>query len=109
MADNTRVIGIELTLLEELVRKAVHEEVQLLADEIKSTLTTKAESLLHEERLNTKQVAQLFGKERHTITNWVHQGLLPKPNRDLTDKPYWKPEQLEQSLKLRGIKTKYPV
>jgi len=110
MADNTtKVIGIELTLLEELVRKAVHEEIQLLADDIKSTLTSKAESLLHEERLYTNQVAQLFGKTRHTISNYVQQGLLPQPNRDLSDRPYWKPEQLEQSLNLRGIKTKFPI
>ena len=108
MSDEPRVIGIEVGMLEELLRKIVHEEIILFREDIKSTLTGKAELLLQEERLNTTQVAQLFGVTRHTISNYVHEGLLPKPNRDLSDRPYWSPNQLEQALKLKGIKTKYP-
>ena len=108
MSGEPKVIGIEVGLLEELLRKIVHEEIILFREDIKSTLTGKAELLLHEERLFTNQVAQLFGVTRHTISNYVHEGLLPKPNRDLSGRPYCTPDQLEQALKLTGIKTKFP-
>ena len=108
MAEEARVIGIEISLLEELLRKIVRDEITLFKEEIKSTLTSKAESLLQEERLCTKQVAQLFGVGRHTINNRVKEGKIPLPQHDISGRPYWTPDQLEQALKLKGIKTKYP-
>jgi hypothetical protein len=108
MADEARVIGIEVGLLEELLRKIVRDEVTLFKEEIKSTLTSNAVSLLQEERLYTNQVAQLFTVTRHTINNYIKQSLLPQPQHDISGRPYWTPDQLEQALKLKGIKTKYP-
>jgi len=104
-----RVIGIEVSLIEELIRAAVRDEVGQFKEEIKTILAPKTESLLHEERLNKNDVATIFNKSRHTIDNWIKSGLLPQPGYDLSNRPYWTPDQLEQALKLTGIKTKFPT
>ena len=103
------VIGIELSLLEEVLRTIVRQEMAAMRDEIKQVLISKRESLLQEERLYTDQVAELLDVTRHTIGNYRKSGDLPEPKRDLSDRPYWTPDQLDRALKRRGIKGSYPT
>ena len=110
MGGNNRIIGMELGLLEEVLRTIVRQEMAEMREEIKQTLISKRESLLQEERLYTDQVAEILGvKSRHTIYNYQKNGTLPEPNRDTSDRPYWTPDQLERVMKLRGIKGNFPV
>lgn len=110
MEGNTRILGIELGLLEDVLRSIVRQEMSEMRDEIKQMLISKRESLLQEERLYTDQVAEILGvKSRHTIYNYQKNGTLPEPNRDVSDRPYWTPDQLERVMKLRGIKGKFPI
>ncbi len=103
------IIGIELELLEEVLRKVVREEMKAMRDEIKETLISKRESLLQEERLSTNQVAEILGVTRHTVLSYRKNGELPEPKRDLSGRVYWTPAELENVLLRRGIKTKFPV
>ena len=103
------IIGIEFGLLEELLRTIVRQEMAELKNEIIKTLISKRESLLQEERLYTDQVAEILGVTRHTVYNYKKSGELPEPKNDLSGRPYWIPDQLERVMKLKGIKTKYPV
>ena len=103
------IIGIELSLLEEVLRSIVRQEMSAMRDEIKQTLISKQELLLQEERLYTDQVAELLGVTRHTVGNYRKTGDLPEPKRDLSDRPYWTPDQLDRALKRRGIKGSYPT
>lgn len=80
-----------------------------MRDEIKTTLISKRELLLQEERLYTDQVAEILGVTRRTIVNYRKSGDLPEPQRDLSDRPYWTADELERVLIRRGIKTKLPV
>ena len=101
------IIGIELSLLEEVLRSIVREEMVEIREEIKQMLISKRESLLQEERLYTDQVAELLGVTRHTIGNYRKTGDLPEPKRDLSDRPYWTPDQLDRaSLVHHGIRKK---
>jgi len=83
--------------------------MQEMRDEIKTTLISKRELLLQEERLYTDQVAEILGVTRRTIVNYRKSGDLPEPQRDLSDRPYWTADELERVLIRRGIKTKLPV
>jgi predicted XRE-type DNA-binding protein len=103
------VIGIEMNLLEEMLRTIVRQEMAETREEIKQTIISKRETLLEEERLYTEQVAELLGVTRPTIRNYIKKGELPEPKRDLSDRPYWTPDQLDRALRLRGIKTNFPV
>lgn len=103
------ILGIELDLLEEMLRTIVRQEMTVVKDEIKQTLISKRESLLQEERLYIDQVAELFDVTRHTIHNYRKNGTLPEPKRDISGRPYWTIDQLEIAMKLRGIKTNYAV
>ena len=103
------VIGIELNLLEEMIRTIVRQEMAETREEIKQTIISKRETLLEEERLYTDQVAELLGVTRPTIRNYINKGDLPEPNRDLSDRPYWTPDQLDRAMRHRGIKTNFPV
>ena len=64
------IIGIELNLLEEVLRNIVRQEMKAMRDEIKETLISKRESLLLEERLYTDQVAEILDVTRRTIMNY---------------------------------------
>ena len=103
------ILGIELELLEEILRTIVRQEMAEMRDEIKQTLISKRESLLQEERLYTDQVGELLDVSRHTISNYYKNGKLPEPKRDISGRPYWTIDQLEIAMKLRGIKTNYTV
>ncbi|HWB64170.1 MAG TPA: MerR family DNA-binding transcriptional regulator [Chitinophagales bacterium] len=103
------ILGIELEFLEEILRSIVRQEMAEMRDEIKQTLISKRESLLQEERLHIDQVAELFDVTRHTIHNYRKNGTLPEPKRDISGRPYWTIDQLEIAMKLRGIKTNYPI
>ncbi|MBS1686850.1 MAG: hypothetical protein JSS76_19080 [Bacteroidetes bacterium] len=50
-----------------------------------------------------------MGVSRHTITNYQKKGLLPKPARDTSDRPYWTVDQLKVILAKKGVKTKLEV
>ena len=107
---NKGVIGIELGLLEQMLRDIVKTEMVEVREEIKQTIISKREELLEEERLYTDQVCELFRKKaRKTISNYVRAGIIPQPQRDISDRPYWTPDQLKMALHLRGIKTKFSV
>jgi len=108
MGDN-RIIGMELGVLEEVLRSIVRQEMAGLREEIKQTLVSKRESLLQEERLYTEQVAEFLGVTRHTINNYTNNGTLPQPKRDISDRPYWTPDQLESVRTLRGIKGRFKI
>ena len=107
------VIGIEFDLLEQLIRKIVHQEVAeqvtKLGNEIKQILVSKREALLKEERFSIDQVAEILDVDRRTIYNYKKNGTLPEPKRDISGHPYWTPDQLERAMRLRGIKTNFPV
>jgi hypothetical protein len=107
--DNTRIIGIQLNLLEEMLRAIVRQEMAETRDEIKQTLISKRDALLQEERLYTDQVAEILGVTRHTINNYRVSGELPEPKRDLSNRPYWTPDQLQRVMTRKGIKTNFPV
>lgn len=109
MADSNRVIGIELPALEELLRSIVRHEMVEVREEIKQTLISKRASLLQEERLYTEDVAKVLDVTRHTVLNYRKKGELPEPQLDISNRPYWTPDQLERLFRLRGIKTKFPV
>ena len=109
MANIKGVIGIEFDLLEEMLRNIVHQEVAELGKEIKQTLISKKEALLQEERFTIDQVAEILDVDRRTIYNYIKNGTLPEPKRDISGHPYWTPDQIESALRLRGIKTKFPV
>jgi hypothetical protein len=110
MGDNTRILGIELGVLEEVLRSIVRQEMLEVREEIKQTLISKRESLLQEERLYTEDVAKILGvKSRHTVINYRNRGDLPKPQYDISNRPYWTPDQLKGVMKLRGIKGNFPV
>ena len=51
--NNGRIIGIDLGLLEEVLRTIVRQEMSETRDEIKQTLISKRDALLQEERLYT--------------------------------------------------------
>lgn len=103
------IIGIELNLLEEVLRTIIRQEMQEMRDEIKLTLISKRELLLQEERLYTDQVAEILGVSRKTISNYRKSGELPEPKRELSDRPYWTVDELERVFIRRGIKIKHPV
>ncbi|MBS1623443.1 MAG: MerR family DNA-binding transcriptional regulator [Bacteroidetes bacterium] len=103
------IIGIEQDLLTDLLRSVVRQEMVELRDEIKATIISRRESLLQEERLTTNDLIQLLGVTRHTITNYQKKGLLPKPARDTSDRPYWTLDQLKVILAKKGVKTKFEV
>ena len=107
--DTSRIIGIELGLLEEMLRTIVRQEMAETREEINQTLISKRDALLQEERLYTDQVAELLGVTRHTINNYQRSGELPQPKRDISNRPYWTPDQLQRALTRRGIKTNFPV
>ena len=109
MGDSRGIIGIELGLLEEVLRTIVRQEMAAMRDEIKQTLISKRESLLQEERLYTDQVCEILGVTRHTVGNYRKHGDLPEPQRDLSDRPYWTPDQLERAMRRRGIKANFPL
>lgn len=106
---NNGVIGIELGLLEQVLRTIVKAEMVEMREEIMQTIISKREGLLQEERLYTDQVCELFEKSRKTIANYTRAGIIPQPQRDISDRPYWTPDQLKMALHLRGIKTKFSV
>ncbi len=110
MGDNTRILAMELGLLEEVLRTIVRQEMTEMRDEIKQTLISKRESLLQEERFYIEQVAEVLDvKSRHTIYNYRKNGTLPEPQYDASNRPYWTPDQLERLMRLRGIKGKFPL
>ena len=100
---------MELSVLEEVIRSIVRQEMAGLREEIKQTLISKRESMLQEERLNTNQVAEFLGVTRHTVNNYIKNGALPKPKRDISKRPYWTPEQMEHARTLRGIKGRFKL
>jgi hypothetical protein len=106
--NNARVIGVEVDFLEEMLRKIVREEMADTREEIKQTIISKRETLLEEERLYTNDVAEILGVTRQTVNNYQKTGELPEPKRDLSDRPYWTPDQLQRVLTRRGIKTNFP-
>ena len=81
MANIKGVIGIEFDLLEEMLRNIVRQEVTEISKEVKQAL----------------------------IYNYIKNGTLPEPKRDISGHPYWTPDQLERAIKLRGIKANFPV
>ena len=101
------VIGIELGLLEQMLRTIVKAEMVEVREEIKQTIISKREGLLQEERLYTNKVCELLDVTRHTVNNYTRGGILPQPKRDISSRPYWTRDQLEMALRLRGIKTKF--
>jgi len=103
------VIGIELNLLEEIIRNIIRQEMKVMGDEIKQTLISKRESLFKEERLYTNQVAEILDVCRRTVAAYRKQGYLPEPKFDLTGRPYWTPTDLENVLKRKGIMAKFEV
>jgi hypothetical protein len=109
--DNIRgSIEIELGPIEVALTAIVEKLMDKKIEELKQILISKRESLLEEERLYTDQVRVLLGKKsRHTVGNYIKKGILPEPNRDLSDRPYWTPDQLYRALKRRGIKGSYPT
>ena len=107
--NDTQVIGITVCALRELIRDAVRQEVAELGKEIKQTLISKKEALMQEERFSIDQVAEMLDVDRRTVYNYKKDGMLPEPKRDISNHPYWTPEQLERALRLRGIKTNFPV
>lgn len=107
--DNSRIIGIELGLLEEVLRSIVRQEMVETREEIKETLISKRDALLREERLYTDQVAEILGVTRHTVKNYERSGELPKPKRDISNRPYWTPDQLQRAMTRKGIKINFPV
>jgi hypothetical protein len=109
MEGNTRILGIELGLLEEVLRTIVRQEMTEMRNEINQTLISKRESLLQEERLHTDDVANILGVTRHTVLNYRKKGDLPEPQYDISNRPYWTPDQLERLMRLRGIKGKFPI
>ncbi len=106
---DTRIIGIELSLLEEMLRAIVRQEMVEIREEINQTLISKRDALLQEERLYTDQVAEILGVTRHTINNYRNNGELPEPQRDLSNRPYWTSDQLQYAMTRKGIKTNYPI
>lgn len=104
-----RVIGIDLNLLDEMLRTIVKEEMAAAKEEIILTLKSKRDALLQEERLFTDQVAEVLGVTRHTVHNYRKSGELPEPKRDLSNRPYWTPDQLQRALTRKGIKTSFPL
>ncbi len=109
MEGNNRIIGIELSLLEEVIGIIVRREMAEMREEIKQTIISKRESLLQEERLYTEQVAKILDVTRHTVLNYRKKGDLPEPKFDISNRAYWTPDQLERTMRLRGIKGKSPV
>ena len=109
MGDNSRIIGMELGVLEEIIRSIVRQEMAGLREEIKQILISKRESLLQEERLYTDQVAEFLDVTRHTVNNYTKSGILPQPKRDISNRPYWTSDQLEHARTLRGIKGRFKL
>lgn len=103
------VIGIEFDLLEEMIRNIVRQEVTEISKEVKQALISKRETLLQEERLSIDQVAEILDRDRRTVYNYINNGTLPEPKRDLSDHPYWTPDQVKRAAELRGIMVKFPV
>ncbi len=89
------ILGIELELLEEILRSIVRQEMAEMRDEIKQTLISKRESLMQEERLYIDQVGELLDVSRHTVSNYCKNGKLLEPKRDLSGHPYWTIDQTE--------------
>ena len=103
-------ISIEFGPIEEALTAIVEKIMDKKIEELKQILISKRESLLEEERLYTDQVRVLLGKKsRHTVGNYIKKGILPEPKRDLSDKPYWTPDQLDRAMKHCGIKGNYPT
>ena len=100
--DGASIIGIELSLLEEMLRSVVRQEMADTRDEINKTLISKREALLQEERLYTNQVAEILGVTRLTVNNYTKNGELPQPKRDTSKRPYWTINQLQESWLARG-------
>ena len=101
------ILGIEFELLEEMLRTIVRQEMEGLRNEIKETLVSKSEALLQEERLNIEQVCEFLGVTRHTVYNYIKNETLPEPKRDISDRPYWTPDQLEHARVKKGIKSRF--
>lgn len=110
MANVNNIIGIDLGLLEEVLRTIVRQEMTVVREEIKQTVISKRELLLEKERLYIDDVAKILRvRSRHTIYNYQKSGTLPKPNRDISGRPYWTIDQLELAMQLRGMKGRFPV
>ena len=107
------VIGIDLGLLEEIIRTIVSQEMAKVGDKIEKTLVSKRESLLEQERFYIEDVCALLGRDgkkisRRTVTNYRKSGLIPESMRDISGRPYWTPEQLERAMKHKGIVCRFP-
>ena len=70
MTGTQGIIGIELGLLEDMLRNIVRQEMKEMRDEITQTLISKRDALLQEEHLFTDHVAEILGVTRHTINNY---------------------------------------
>jgi len=102
------VIGIDLGLLEEIIRTIVSQEMAKVGDKIEKTLVSKRESLLEQERLYIEDVCALLKISRRTLSNYRKSGMIPEPFRDISGRPYWTPEQLERAMKHKGIFGRFP-
>lgn len=104
-----KIIGIELNSFEEALRNIVRREMKAMREEIKETLKSRQELILQDERVYIGQVAKMLGVTRKTVFNYYKNGELPEPKRDLSDRPYWAPGEVEAVLLRWKSKTRFPV
>ena len=108
MNEQSRVIGIELGQLENLLTKIVTEQNRVLMDGVKEMLHRK-ENPLDGDHITTKQLMAELGVTRNTIQNYRNAGTLPPPSFDLSDRPYWTAKQLETFMNERKAKRRFPA
>lgn len=109
MDKETRVIGIEVETLKEIIHGLVQQELSKMADHIITALRPSKTDLVEGKLYTTNEVAEILGVTRNSIRNYRIEGILPEPSTNLSGRPVWTAEQITGAGRMKGIKTKFQL
>jgi hypothetical protein len=109
MDKETRVIGIEIEALREIIHGLIHEELSKMADHIITALRPSKTDLVEGKLYTTNEVAEILGVTRNSIRNYRIEGILPEPSTNLSGRPVWTADQIVGAGRMKGIKTKFQL
>ena len=106
MSDDTKVIGIEVEGLKNLIRLVVFEELEKLEQRLRDQkLVTKPVG----DRLSITNLAAFLGCSVKTVSTYRNKGYLPEPKIGLNGKLYWDKEDIERALRNHDLAWKYKL
>ena len=104
MDDDSKLIGIELRTLKQLMNEVVAEQLNRFAQNIKEGLAPKT---AHGDRLYTNDVAKFLGVSRQTVHAYRKKDLLPAPQFSVSGRAYWTREEIEAARKTSSMSCKF--